>query len=451
MATRSSLRALPASTRCCARRAACWRAIARRWSPTRCAPRCDDARQALRAGAPSPRRRRRCSPPPRRAWRRSRRRRCARWSTPRASCCTPISAAPLLADAAVEALTAVAAQPCSARARSRRRRPRRARRARRSASLRAHRRRGGDGGEQQRRRRCCWRSTRWPRGARSIVSRGELVEIGGSFRIPEVLRQERRGAARGRHDQPHAPRDDYERAIGERTALLLKVHPSNYRIDGFTAAVELDELVALGRAARRAGDGGSRQRRAGRSVALRPAARAGGRRARRARRRPRHASAATSCSAARRPGIVVGARRADRAHAPAIRCARALRCDKLTLAALEATLRLYRTAPDLAAVLPTLRWLTRPLAEIDDGRRGRASTLLARALGAELRDRARSTPTPRSAAAPSRPRRCRSKAIAITHPHRVAARHRRALPRQRAADHRPRARRSASCSTCAAS
>jgi L-seryl-tRNA(Ser) seleniumtransferase len=61
---------------------------------------------------------------------------------------------------------------------------------------------------------------------------------------------------------------------------------------------------------------------------------------------------------------------------------RALRCDKLTLAALEATLRLYRTAPDLARALPTLRWLTRPLAEMETVGTA-AVALLSRALGPE--------------------------------------------------------------------
>ena len=80
-------------------------------------------------------------------------------------------------------------------------------------------------------------------------------------------------------------------------------------------------------------------------------------------------------------GIVVG----DAALIERLRqnpLARALRCDKLTLAALEATLRLYRTAPDLAAALPTLRWLTRPLAEMETVGAA-AVALLQRALGPE--------------------------------------------------------------------
>ncbi len=83
-------------------------------------------------------------------------------------------------------------------------------------------------------------------GREVIVSRGELVEIGGSFRIPEILRKS--GAVLVEVGTTNKTRlSDYERAITERTALLLKVHQSNFRIVGFTEQVSLDELVALGR------------------------------------------------------------------------------------------------------------------------------------------------------------------------------------------------------------
>jgi L-seryl-tRNA(Ser) seleniumtransferase len=84
------------------------------------------------------------------------------------------------------------------------------------------------------------------RGKRVIVSRGELVEIGGSFRIPDVLRES--GAVLsevGTTNRTHLR--DYAEAIGDETGMILKVHPSNYRVQGFTAEVEIEELVALAR------------------------------------------------------------------------------------------------------------------------------------------------------------------------------------------------------------
>jgi L-seryl-tRNA(Ser) seleniumtransferase len=84
------------------------------------------------------------------------------------------------------------------------------------------------------------------RGREAVVSRGELVEIGGSFRIPAIL-----GAAgvelREVGTTNRARLADYEAAVGPRTAVLLKIFPSNYRIEGFVEAVSVEALIDLGR------------------------------------------------------------------------------------------------------------------------------------------------------------------------------------------------------------
>jgi L-seryl-tRNA(Ser) seleniumtransferase len=84
------------------------------------------------------------------------------------------------------------------------------------------------------------------RGREVVISRGELIEIGGEFRIPEVLAES--GAILrevGTTNRTHLR--DYERAIGPQTGLILKVHPSNYRLIGFTAAPTASDLSALAR------------------------------------------------------------------------------------------------------------------------------------------------------------------------------------------------------------
>ena len=84
------------------------------------------------------------------------------------------------------------------------------------------------------------------RGKGVVLSRGELVEIGGSFRIPDVMSESgARLVEVGTTNRTHLP--DYRAALDEQTGMILKVHTSNYRIQGFTAEVEIEALVALGR------------------------------------------------------------------------------------------------------------------------------------------------------------------------------------------------------------
>ena len=83
-------------------------------------------------------------------------------------------------------------------------------------------------------------------GREVIVSRGELVEIGGGFRVPDVMAQS--GASLREVGTTNKTRvSDYGAAVNERTALILRVHPSNFRIEGFTERPTLADLVALGK------------------------------------------------------------------------------------------------------------------------------------------------------------------------------------------------------------
>ena len=208
-------------------------------------------------------------------------------------------------------------------------------------------------------------------GREVVVSRGELIEIGDGFRIPDVLA---RSGARlhevGTTNRTRAA--DYENAIGQETAVLLRVHQSNFRVVGFTEQPRLEDLVRVGHAhglpvVDDLGSGVLAQ------LADEPSAKDA-----------LTAGADLVCFSGDKllggpqAGIVVGrGELVEKLRRHPLQ--RALRADKLTLAALEATLALYLEPERAAREVPVLRMLTEPV----DAVRARAERL-ARLVGGEV-------------------------------------------------------------------
>jgi L-seryl-tRNA(Ser) seleniumtransferase len=199
-------------------------------------------------------------------------------------------------------------------------------------------------------------------GREVVVSRGELIEIGDSFRIPDVMRKA--GAVLREVGTTNRTRlKDYEEAIGEKTALLLKVHPSNFRIVGFTSDVPLADLVALGR--RRALpvmiDMGS-----GAIADLTPFGLRGESTVHETLRSGVDLITFSGDKLLGGPqaGLIVGKKlMIERIRKNPL--ARAVRIDKLSLAALEATLRGYLEGEKGLGAIPALAMITCPLDAIE--------------------------------------------------------------------------------------
>lgn len=206
------------------------------------------------------------------------------------------------------------------------------------------------------------------KGGEVILSRGQLVEIGGSFRIPDVM--ERSGATLrevGTTNRTHL--DDYERALSENTRAVLWVHPSNYRIIGFHSSVPADELAAFAHA-----HGLPMLEDLG-SGSLMDFSRWGLHDEPTVPEVLRQGTDVVTFSGDKvlggpQAGIIVGRKEyVDRMKKNQL--LRALRCDKLTLAALEATLRLYRDPETARRAIPTVRRMSMDAATL----RGKAEAL----------------------------------------------------------------------------
>jgi L-seryl-tRNA(Ser) seleniumtransferase len=199
-------------------------------------------------------------------------------------------------------------------------------------------------------------------GREVVVSRGELIEIGGSFRIPDIMRSS--GAFLhevGTTNKTHLT--DYRAAINERTALLLKVHTSNYRVVGFTESVPREALVRLGNASQLPVmedlGSGNLVDLAAHGLEQEPTV-------------PQVVGdgvdvvtfSGDKLLGGPQAGILVGKRRyleMLKRHP----LNRALRIDKMTLAALEATLRHYLDPNEAIRAIPTLRMITAPVQEVN--------------------------------------------------------------------------------------
>jgi L-seryl-tRNA(Ser) seleniumtransferase len=220
-------------------------------------------------------------------------------------------------------------------------------------------------------------------GREVIVSRGELIEIGGSFRIPDVMA--RSGAILrevGTTNRTHPK--DYVAAINENTALILKVHTSNYRIVGFTREVGLDELVEIGKERRipTMMDLGS-----GCLVDLAPYGLSEEITVQEVLARGVDVVSFSGDKLLGGPQAGILAGRHDLIEGMRTNpLARALRMDKLTLAGLEATLEEYTRPDGPWDAIPTLKMIGKSAAELET-----AAKKLAQGLRSTVRDKAEIT------------------------------------------------------------